>query len=71
MLKTYAYHKPSPEGLQTITGIRSAFSTLDRELRAAMPQSREASLALTKLEEAAMWAVKAVVINDPTSEVAL
>ena len=33
------------------------------------PKSREQSVALTELETTAMWAIKAVVCNDPESEV--
>jgi hypothetical protein len=31
------------------------------------PESRERSVAFTKLEELAMWAIKSVVVNDPES----
>lgn len=71
MDKTYAYHKPSPEGLAKITFLREEFSAMDKVIRANTPASREQSLALTKLEEMAMWAIKAVVCNDPKSEVSL
>lgn len=67
--KTYAYHKPSAEGLQRITAIRGSFIHLHHEILALVPASRERSVALTELETAAMWAIKAVVLNDPNSEV--
>jgi hypothetical protein len=70
MEKTFAYHKPSPEGLATITFLREEFSALHATIKANTPTSREQALALTKLEEMAMWAIKAVVCNDPKSEVA-
>jgi hypothetical protein len=70
MVKTYAYHKPSPEGVDRIAAIRRAFSDLHRTLEATAPKSRELSVALTNLEQAAMWATKAVVCNDRGSEVA-
>lgn len=71
MKKTYAYHKPSQEGLDKITTLRKAFSDLHDLIEGTAPQSREKSVALTNLETTAMWAIKAVVCNDPKSEVAL
>lgn len=67
--KTYAYHKPSQEGLNKIAELRKAFSTLHDLIVATAPTSRELSVALTNLETTAMWAIKAVVCNDPESEV--
>ena len=69
MKKTYAYHKPSEDGLARITALRNAFSMLHDQIEAIVPHSRERSIALTELETAAMWAIKAVVCNDPKSEV--
>lgn len=66
MLKTFAYHKPSAAALEVITELREAFSELSEFIQ-RMDNSREKSIALTKLEEAAMWAIKGVVINDPKS----
>lgn len=68
MLKTFAYHKPSESGLSAIKMLREAFSETT-VLVQGMNNSREKSIALTKLEEAAMWAIKGVVINDPESTV--
>jgi hypothetical protein len=71
MEKTYAYHKPSEEGLKTITMLREQFSILHNTIMNSCSNSRERSVALTNLETTAMWAIKAVVFNDPKSEVAL
>lgn len=68
MLKTFAYHKPSQEGLDKITQLREAFSKLHTTISELCPQSRERSIACTDLEQSAMWAIKAVVCNDPKSE---
>ena len=67
MKKTYAYHKPSEGGTLKIQELREKFSKLHEELEAVAPKSRELSVALTKLEESAMWAIKAVVCNDTES----
>lgn len=72
--KPYAYHKPSPEGLGKITRLREHFSEGERLIRevcvdAGGRPTREQSIALTNNEQTAMWAIKAVVFNDPNSEV--
>lgn len=67
--RPYAYHKPSDDGLSKITQIRKAFSNIDALIKDLAPQSREKSIAITELETAAMWAIKAVVLNDPQSVV--
>ena len=65
--KPYAYHKPSTVGLARITALREAFSVVDRAIKAYCPESRHRSVAITELETTAMWAIKAVVFNDPES----
>lgn len=65
--KPYAYHRPSDEGLSKITALRKAFSELDKLITETCPVSRERSTAITQLETTAMWAIKAVVINDSQS----
>jgi len=67
--KPYAYHKPSANGLEAINELREMFSMVDRTIRELCPASRHQSIALTRNEETAMWAIKAVVFNDPASEV--
>jgi len=69
MKKTYAYHKPSVDGLEKITALRTAFSELHYLIERLAPESRERSVSLTNLETTAMWAIKAIVCNDPESEV--
>lgn len=67
--KPYAYHKPTVEGLDKITKLREVYSLVDRLIREVCPESRQRSEAITCNETAAMWAIKAVVFNDPESEV--
>jgi len=69
MLKTFAYQKPSTDGLEKITRLREKFSELAELINRLAPDSRERSVAYTHLETTAMWAIKAVVHNDPKSEV--
>lgn len=67
--KPYAYHQPSPDGLAQITQLREAYSNLQRIIDENCPLSRQKSVAITELETSAMWAIKAVVFNDPNSSV--
>lgn len=69
MEKTFAYHKPGAAGLEKITELRNLFSHVHNEIKRLSPTSREQSVALTNLETTAMWAIKAVVCNDPESVV--
>lgn len=66
---TFAYHKPSASGLEKINKLRESYTELSSILNIIAPPSRELSVALTNLEQSAMWAIKAVVHNDPASEV--
>lgn len=67
--KPYAYHKPSTEGLEKITRLRTAFSEVEKLMKEVCPPSRHLSHAITCNETTAMWSIKAVVFNDPASEV--
>lgn len=67
MSKSYNYHKPSQEGLDKIAKLRKAFSNLDDLINETCTNSRERALAITALENAAMWAIKSIICNDPKS----
>lgn len=67
--KPYAYHKPSEDGLARINRLREHFSEGERLIREICPASRQQSVAITNNEQTAMWAIKAVVFNDPASTV--
>lgn len=67
--KPYAYHKPSDDGLDKINKLREQFSETEALLRHLCPPSRHLSVAITELETTAMWAIKAVVFNDPDSRI--
>ncbi len=67
--KPYAYHKPSADGLDKITLLREFYSEGERLIKEVCPPSRQQSIALTNNEQTAMWAIKAVVFNDPDSVV--
>jgi hypothetical protein len=65
--KPYAYHQPSADGLAKIRKLRAHFSEGERLIKAICPASRQQAIALTNNEQTAMWAIKAVVFNDPDS----
>jgi len=67
--KPYAYHKPSDDGLEKINKLRAHFSEGERLIKEVCPESRQRSIAITENETTAMWAIKAVVFNDPKSEI--
>ena len=65
--KPFAYHKPTKDGHAKIHAIREAFSEVKKVIETNCPPSRQLSVAITELETSAMWAIKAVVFNDPGS----
>jgi hypothetical protein len=70
MKKTYAYHKPSPQGIEQIAALRKGFSEFQELIESIVPaNSRERALCFTHLEEASMWINKAIILDDPQSEV--
>lgn len=52
-----------PPNTDTVDRLRSAFNALGAEIE-ALPPSRRRAVALTNLETAGMWAVKAATIGD-------
>lgn len=69
--KPFDYHRTSTDGLVKITKLREKFSDLKKAIGEYCPPSRERSIAITELETSEMWTIRAVVFNDPNSEVAL
>ncbi len=65
--KTFAFHHPSDDSRAAITRLRREYSALLETIVELCPLARERAVALTELEGSAMWAIKAVVANDPAS----
>lgn len=59
----YAYHMPNERQLEIMTLMRTVYSTLSSTLH-ELPNSRYRALALTSLEESAMWTNKAIVLGE-------
>lgn len=58
-----SYHPPTPEKVDKHGMVRQSVQGLMEILSDTLPQSREASVALTKLEEVMFWANAAIARN--------
>lgn len=65
--KDHLNHKPNAAGVVAIENIKRAVIALDNAIQENMPEGRDRSLALTKLEECRMWAVKGAVFANHES----
>jgi hypothetical protein len=63
--RQYVNHTPSDAGKSHIELLRLTADGMHTAIESLVPNCRERSLALTKLEECVMWVVKGVVLNDP------
>lgn len=63
-LKSHTYHRPSAAVQDQMGELRTMFIHLVAHIDAEIPECREKSLAFTALEEAAMWAMKALALTD-------
>ena len=59
----FDYQKPSEENAIKIEALRQAYKALHRQLLDLKP-SRFMSLAITNLEQSAMWAIKSIVFEE-------
>ena len=62
----FRYHAPSEDGVQRHATLSEVMTMAARVVYDLCPNGREKSLALTKLEEAKMWASAAVARNSTT-----
>lgn len=60
----YTYHAPRPDQTSRYTEIRLNAKKLAELFEMYCPESRELSLAMTKLEEAVMWANASIARNE-------
>jgi hypothetical protein len=61
----FTYHSPKEDQLPRYAKLRNMACALAIEIAERTPTSREQSLALTKLEEAVMFANAAIARNEP------
>ena len=62
--KNFTYHKPDEDKAVRYTHIRNMARDLAYVIDNVCPESREKSLAFTKLEEMVMWANASIARND-------
>jgi len=62
-MPTLDYVLPTPQQIETMNKFRAEMGELYRKIE-TLPKSRGVALALTKLEESAMWLNKALTNND-------
>lgn len=61
---TMQYVKPTDEQIETMQKFRDKYEVLCAEIKAEIPAGRGQSLAVTNLEQSAMWLNKAITKND-------
>lgn len=62
--KNFTYYSPNSEQITKYSQIRSNAKELAHLLDSVCPESREKSIAMTKLEEAVMWANASIARNE-------
>ena len=60
------YHAPSPSGVERHKQLSEAAASILKTIEEVVPDGREKSLAITKIEEAKMWASAGVARNPET-----
>ena len=60
----FTYHPPKGDQTQRYEAIRDSGKALAKRLNELCPDSREKSIAITKLEESIMWANAAIARNE-------
>jgi hypothetical protein len=63
--QNFTYHPPTGNQPERYTELRAAALSLAILIVRMTPESREQSLALTKLEEAVFWANASIARNEP------
>ena len=61
--KNFTYHPPKPGQPEIYTAIREMAHDYASYIQSSCPESRELSIALTKIEESVMWANASVARN--------
>ena len=62
--KAFTYHPPKEDQPERYTQLRDAAKAYATLIDGACPDSREKSLAMTKLEESVMWANASIARNE-------
>ena len=67
LVNRFTYHVPKEGQVERYEEIRRMALTLATVVYSSCPESRERSLALTKIEEAVMWANASIARNEGAS----
>lgn len=62
--QVFQYHAPKGDQAERYQDLRNGAKELAKKIEVLCPPSREASLALTNLQQAVMWANAAIAINE-------
>jgi hypothetical protein len=65
VLVSFVYHAPKPDQLPRYEYLRERAKLLAMDFLTMVPPGREQSTAITKLEEAIMWANKGIACGEP------
>lgn len=57
--------RPNTQGRAALKTQKTTFQAIIDEIKQQLPESRERSIAITKIEEASMWLSKAICIANP------
>lgn len=60
----FTYHAPTPDKVRRHETIRNLCWELAKSINKLCPDSRESAVAITKVEEVAMWAMAAIARNE-------
>lgn len=64
IINSFTYHAPRADQPERYQELRARALELAQRIAQICPDSRERSIAVTKLEEAIMWASKAIACNE-------
>ena len=64
LVKRFTYHAPKERQPERYEGIRKKGLLMALEIYGSCPDSREKSLAITKIEEAVFWANASIARNE-------
>lgn len=67
-MTSYYSHKLTEEAAGKAETVRMEFTKLHTLISETLPKTRETSVALTNLEQSAMWAIKSLAVSYPASE---
>lgn len=65
LVQAFQYHQPSEDQIRRIQQIRERAISLAAAIQTLAPGCPEQTLAIRKVEEASMWANKAIVLEPP------